>query len=307
MICGSERMKKSIRKFVFIGLVLIFLVSLGTLLKLTVADPYFNRESNEKVQTSYHKNTDITLKKKFEELAVINSDIKGWIKIDHTVIDYPVLQSEEPTFYLDHDYEKNRSRYGSIFIDSNCKDGAKSKNILLHGHHMKDGQMFAAILKFSDAEFCKICPTITFEAPDCDENKWKIFSIFKTNTRPEQGKIFNYLVFSFGDDKSFLNYIYQLKIRSLVDTGVDISPNDQIITLSTCSYEFDDFRTVLAARKIRPDEDRSLDVDKIKANENPLMPECWYKKHGGKMPQYDDFELAYKSGKLDWVKDFEVY
>ncbi len=307
MSYGSEKMKKSIRKFVFFSLAIVFFMSLSALTKLTVVDPYINRESNEKVQTLYYKDTDIALKKRFEELETINSDIKGWIKIENTVIDYPVVQSDNPTFYLEHDYEKNKSRYGSIFIDSNCKDGVKSKNILLHGHHMKDGQMFAAILKFSDVDFCKACPTITFESPECYENKWKIFSIFKTNTKPEHGQIFNYLAFSFGDDRSFLNYIYQLKIRSLVDTGVDISPDDQIITLSTCSYEFDDFRTVLVARKVRINEDKNVDLNKIKANDNPLMPECWYKKYGGEIPKYDDFEYAYKTGKLDWVKDYKLY
>lgn len=296
-------MKNFKKIFILSALIVIFLISLGSLTKLTIIDPYFNREINEEIKSFYRKNAESPLKKRFQELAFINDDIKGWIKIDHTVIDYPVLQSDNPTFYLEHNYKKERSRYGSIFIDSKCKDGTESKNIILHGHHMKDGQMFANILKFSDVEFCKICPTITFESPGHDENAWKIFSIFKTNTIPSQGKIFNYLVISFGDSKSFLNHIYNLKIRSLVDTGVDINADDQIITLSTCSYEFDDFRTVLVARRVRENEDKTVDSNKIKSNKNPLMPECWYKKYGGTPPVYSDFESAYHAGEIDWFNE----
>lgn len=296
-------MKNFKKIFILSALIVIFLISLGSLTKLTIIDPYFNREINEEIKSFYQKNAESPLKKRFQELAFINDDIKGWIKIDHTVIDYPVLQSDDPTFYLEHNYKKESSRYGSIFIDSKCKDGTESKNIILHGHHMKDGQMFANILKFSDVEFCKICPTITFESPGHDENTWKIFSIFKTNTIPSQGKIFNYLVISFGDSKSFLNHIYNLKIRSLVDTGVDINADDQIITLSTCSYEFDDFRTVLVARRVRENEDKTVDSNKIKSNKNPLMPECWYKKYGGTPPVYSDFESAYHAGEIDWFNE----
>ena len=294
-------MKEWLRKAIFASSALIFIVSCILLIKLMIIEPSISKKINEEAKSIYYNNMDSPASLRSQPLVSINSDIKGWIKIDNTVIDYPVVQSEDPYFYLNHNYKKESSNYGSIFIDSNCKEGVNSKNIILHGHHMRDGQMFADLMKFSDFEFYKACPIITFNTNEHDI-KWKIISIFKTNTRPEQGKIFNYLVVSFANENDFLNYIYNVKIRSLIDTGVNIASSDQIITLSTCSYEFDDFRTVLVARKIRAGEEEKVDLNKAKISGNPLMPDCWYREYGGTPPSYSDFDTEYKAGKINWLK-----
>lgn len=295
-------MNEWLRRSILALSALIFLISCGILIKLLIIDPLVSKQANEEAKSLYYENDNpaISPVSRSKELLLINSEIKGWIKIDNTVIDYPVLQSDEPEFYLNHNYKKEPSRYGSIFIDSACKNGVDSKNIILHGHNMRDGQMFAGLMKFSDLEFYKNCPVITFNSNE-HNIKWKIFSIFKTNTRPDQGKVFNYLAISFSDDKDFLNYIYNARIRSLIDTDVDISSSDQIITLSTCSYEFDDFRTVLVARRIRAGEDESVDVSKAKKADNPLMPECWYQRYGGNPPPYSDFQTEYKANRINWI------
>ena len=277
-------MGKKVRNFLFVFFALVFCISLGVLIKLFVLDPNNFKKANDEIKAIYYNNyeksenddANVTLKKSFDNLSLINEDIKGWIKIDNTVIDYPVLQSSDPTFYLDHNYKKEYSRYGSIFIDSECKEGIHSKNIILHGHHMRDGQMFADILKFADLNFYKSTPAISFNTKEYI-SKWKIFSIFKTNTKPEQGEIFNYLAVAFANDASFLNFIDNLKIRSLLDINVDIIASDQIMLLSTCSYEFDDARTVLAARRVRQGESESVDTSTAKKNENPLKPSGWNK------------------------------
>lgn len=298
-------MKNWLRKTILSVAILIFVVSFSLLIKLLVFDPYVSNKIQNEAKDLYYNSSpphpsENTIGK-FTELLKINNEIKGWIKINNTIIDYPVTQSENSTFYLEHNYKKETSRYGSIFIDSACKNGANSKNIILHGHHMRDGQMFAGLLKFSDLDFYKTSPVITFDSIDRDM-KWKIISIFKTNTLPDQGKIFNYLVFSFMNDESFLNYVYKIRIRSLIDIPVDINENDQLITLSTCSYEFNDFRTVLVARKVRLNESESVDTESAKKATNPLMPECWYKKYGGSPPVYSDFYSDYKSGKIPWYQ-----
>ncbi len=295
-------MKKWLRKAIFILSLLVFIGSSGVLIKLTVVDPSVSKRAAQEAQEIYYKKTEQQdTQSPFEGLSLINDDIKAWIKIDNTVIDYPVVQAtaDDPTFYLDHNYKKEQSRYGSIFIDAACENGVDSKNILLHGHHMKDGQMFAGLLKFSDLGFYKENPIINFNTPEQDI-KWKIFSIFKTNTRPDQGKVFNYLVTSFPDNKSFLEYMYNVKIRSLIDTGVNVTDTDQIITMSTCSYEMEDFRTVLVVRKLRAGEDEFENVSSAKKVSNPLMPEAWYQSRGVDPPQYPDFETAYKNKKIDW-------
>jgi len=105
----------------------------------------------------------------FKKLQKINSEIVAWINVPHTNIDYPVLYHKEDTlhsqYYLYNNYEKNYSQYGSIFIDFRSQQGVKSKNVIMHGHHMMDGSMFANLLKYGktsiDMNFYKKSPTFT--------------------------------------------------------------------------------------------------------------------------------------------------
>ena len=84
----------------------------------------------------------------------INKDVKAWIFISGTAIDYPVLYSADKSeFYLNHNYKKQKSRYGSIFIDPTCENTINAKNIILHGHHMKDGSMFRVLKNYQDIDF----------------------------------------------------------------------------------------------------------------------------------------------------------
>ena len=118
------------------------------------------------------------------------------------------------------------------------------------------------------------------------QGDWKIISVFKTNTLKEQGELFNYLMVDFANDKDFLDFVYDVKIRSIIDTPVDVGKNDRLITLSTCSYEMKDFRTV--------------DVENAKLSGNPLMPSGYYSSHGGKSPEVNGFEKDLAAGKLSW-------
>ncbi len=261
----------------------VFVICAGVLIKLLLIDPYLLNKSNEKLKNIYHSDG-ISMDDRFKSLLEINSDIKGWIFISGTQIDYPVLQKEDDAdFYLTHNYKKEVSRYGSIFIDNGCKLGADSKNIILHGHHMHDGQMFADLMKFSDVEFYKQNPVIEFDSL-WEAADWKIISVFKTNTLPEQGTIFNYVVPVFRNPGDFLKFVSNVQARSLIDIPVDVEENDRLLTLSTCSYEFEDFRTVVVARKVRQGESRTVDTNLAKKSDNPLMPECWYERYGGSKP-----------------------
>lgn len=299
-------MKKILQRVILGAAIMVFVGSCGLLAKLLIYDPYIADKSAGEAHELYYSSdagqnqlNDEGILRNFEELISVNKDIKGWIRIDNTNIDYPIVQSDEPSFYLSHDFKRSQSRYGSIFIDSLCKLGAESKNVILHGHHMRDGKMFAGLMKFSDLDFYKETPIITFDSIS-NRMKWKIISIFKTNTRPDQGEIFNYIRTSFINDEDFLNYIYNIKIRSLIDIPVDINEDDRIVTLSTCSYEFEDFRTVLVARKIRTGESESVNTANAIKSPNPLMPEVFYRRNGGTPPKYSNFSDAQKSGEINW-------
>ncbi len=293
------------RKIIFVLSVVVFVTSLAIIINLCFIEPYKNSKTMREIEELYYGDKEITNERgNLVDLLDVNSDIKGWIKINDTVINYPVLQSEETnsTYYLYRNYKKISSGFGSIFLDSLCDIDKPSQNLILHGHNMRDGSMFGNLLKYDSLDFYKEHPTIIFDTI-AEQADWKIISIFKTNTLESQGEIFNYLKIDFANDNDFLNFVYNVKIRSLIETPVDISKNDSLITLSTCSYELDDFRTVVVARKVRQNENSAVAVQNAEINKNPLMPKGYYIRYGGEAPKINGFEKDLKDGKLTWYTE----
>lgn len=246
--------------------------------------------------------TDEQVRAQIKKLQEINPDIIGWIRIPNTVIDYPVLQSSKsnPEYYLYRNYKKEYTQYGSIFLQSGTAIDGSDQDLVLYGHSMNDGRMFASLLRFGDMDVYKQSPVITFNTAE-GGGKWKIISVFKTNTDESQGELFPYTYSHFNSDSSYLNFVYQVRQRSIINTGVDFNEKDTIITLSTCSYEFDGFRTAVVARKVREGEDPSVDTSKAVYNPDVVYPQCWYDRYGGSAPQWPEtFEEALEQGKIDW-------
>lgn len=276
--------------------ILVFLLSAAIVINELIIKPYKNADTMSKAQEMRDSNFDY-----LTSLKAINPDVVAWINIPQTVIDYPVVHPTEEEgydYYLTHDYKKSYTIYGSIFVDLACGVGdgcLDAKNIILHGHNMKNGSMFAQILKYSDVEFYKSSPILTF-----DNSQWEIFAVIKTNTLESQGEPFKYLQYSFASDDDFLNFVHQVRSRSLIDTDVKINEDDQIMTMSTCSYEYKDFRTALYARKVREGEDTNIDVSQAKLASTPLWPDCYYEDHNVSKPIVQDFKTALSTGKIKW-------
>lgn len=317
--------KEKVRKVVLDLAIIVFVVTASILVKVLVIDPFINNMKyneirqmvkSDEVEISTEITTDpqgnkvvrqVKKSKNWDELKKINSDVIGWVSIDDTNIDYPVLQHEGDTidyqYYLYKDIYKNYSGYGSIFADFRSNKAGDSKNIILHGHHMNDGSMFQNLMNYGkysiDLDYYKEHPVINFDTPNGDET-YKIISIFKTSTLDQHGEFFDYLVGSFQSDAEFMNYVYLVRERSLVDTGVTCNEDDQLLTLSTCSYEYSDFRTVVVARKTRTGENMKVDTSKAKANPDPLWPDVYYNNNGGTKPKVTTFKTASKVGEIDW-------
>lgn len=240
---------------------------------------------------------------RFVNLQKVNSDIVGWIKIPNTIIDLPVLQAStnRADFYLTHDYNKNYSFYGSIYADCHAPAaGGKSRSIILYGHSLNSGRMFTQLKNYKELNFYKATPAFTFDTVD-GQSQWKVISVFLTNTLSEQGEPFNYMKTIFKNDSDYLNFVYQLRIRSIYNTGVSFNANDKIVLLSTCSYEFTDFREVVVARKVRAEESDTVNTDHAEYNNKALYPDCWYKKNGGTKPLWPStYEQAVKEKVLSW-------
>ena len=296
--CRGDSVSEKIRKIIFL---IAFLVLIGTTIYLVnyfiegwdaqnlISDAAEVWEDDN----SMNKNDD-GMFIGFETLKKQNSDIKAWIKIDGTNINNPVYQRKKSDkdgneFYVEHDMAKKPSRYGALFIDKNAKIGKvrNSKNVVIYGHHMRDGTMFGPLKSYTDISFYKKHPIIDFTTL-YQEGKYKVFSVFITNTieSHDNGEVFNYCRESFHSDSDFLGFIDDAKKRSIIDTGVDVSYDDEIITLSTCTYEFDEARLVVMARRVRDGETNITDTNAAKVNPNPLYPQIWYDLKGGKKPVF---------------------
>ena len=315
--------KEILRKSIVIVSVLVFLGALWALYYNMVFLSMQNAQLNGDIQRIAHVsssldgsseegNSDAPKKGNkssinWDELQKINKEIVAWIQIKDTQIDYPVLwhkgDDANDQYYLNHNYKGGYDSYGCIFLDYRCTKGLESKNIVMHGHHMNDGSMFGNLMKYGgtvgDLEFYQKHPTIVFDTPQGD-GVYKIISVFKTNTLSAHGKFFNYMVGNFQNEKDFMNYVYNVRIRSLINCPVDVNENDDLITLSTCSYEYTNFRTVVVARRVRVGEDAKVDVSKASLNSNPVWPEVYYSSHGGTRPTVTDFCTAYEKKQIDW-------
>lgn len=243
----------------------------------------------------------------WDSLKSINDEIKGWIYVPNTEINYPVLKHEGDgvgsQYYLHRNYDKSYLYAGSIFIDYRSKGGEDARHVITHGHNMNNGTMYADLLDYGkytgNMEAYKNAPVLFF-CTDEGVEQWVIFSVYKTNTLERHGTFFNYLVGDFETDAQYMNYIYNIKERSLFDVPVPMNEEDKIITLSTCSYEYTDFRTVVVARRVRQGEDIKPYIDGAKLNENPLWPDVYYTDHNATAPEITSFKTEYTAETLDW-------
>jgi sortase B len=242
----------------------------------------------------------------FMELLKVNEDVKGWITVPETNIDYVVLQSDgdNPEYYLTRDIERKEIKAGSLFLDAKCSIENNSQNLTIHGHNMTStDNMFHYLVKFKELNYYKERPILTFDTI-YQTGQWKIFAIFITNGSSEKEAFFDYTRPSFTDSEDFLNFVYQLKIRSLfnIDT-VDINENDQLLTLSTCSYEVKNYRTVIVARRVREKEAPTVDIEQVTVNPEPLYPDSFYYRYGGKAPKLTHtFREAQRLGEINWYR-----
>lgn len=226
--------------------------------------------------------------KKFEEMYNENNDLVGWVDIGGTDVSYPVMQADDNTFYLTHNFDKEESKAGSIFADFRGVI-SKSKhpdNYVLYGHDMKSGEFFEPLAEYKKIDFFKEHQTVTFDTI-YKEGKWKVFACFLTGGDPSQddGNFFNYYSVQNFDSKSeFNDYYDEVMKRTYFNTDVDVKYGDGILTLSTCSREYWNSRFVVIARRVRKGEDATTDTSSIVANEDRYMPKEWYEVQGLKSP-----------------------
>ena len=176
-----------------------------------------------------------------KDLSSINSDYQFWINVEGTNIDYPVVQGSDNDFYLNHDFNKNYLPAGSIFLDYR-NDFETDYNTVIYVHHMRNSTMFGQMEKFKKEDFFEKNKTITLTS----ENAIYEYEIFAIGVYDAD---FGYNTVNFNDEDDFNNFLDKILSKSMYSRNI-VNSSDKIITLSTCSYEYDNARTaIFAVRK----------------------------------------------------------
>lgn len=212
---------------------------------------------------------------KFYSFYKENEDIKGWLKIDGTNVNFPVVQTSDNDYYHRLGFNKEYDYYGTPYIDWEADVKKPSTNIIIYGHNIRnDGQMFNDLTKYKQLSFYKEHPLVSFDSV-YKTGTYKIFAAFITNNLAEHdnGNTFSYNAFvDAKDEADFNNFISEVKRRSIFDTPIDIKYGDELLTLSTCTYEFKDARFVLVARRVRDGENSEVDVSQAVVNDDAYYP-----------------------------------
>lgn len=189
---------------------------------------------------------------KVKELQQENSDIKGWIRIEDTNINYPLLQTTDNDYYVTHNYKKEKSSYGSIFINCNSNLKDSNSNVIIYGHDMKDNQMFKDLLQYQNKSFYEDHPTIKI-ATDEGEEEYEIVIAFKSRVFYQDEKnVFRYYnYYNFENENQYNKYINNCKKIQLYDTEKTATYGEQLITLITCEYSQENGRMVVVAKKVQ--------------------------------------------------------
>ena len=317
----SDSHNEKIRKSAMLAALCVFVVAAYIFVNNMFIIPMHNSAIISDIQTIFYEGTDSKsgsdknkiAERNWNKLEKINKEIVGWVKINNTKIDYPILWHKEDTadsqYYLWRNYNQEYYQGGttSIFMDWRSKKGMNSRNVILHGHHMEDGSMFTDLLKYGSTsgnlEFYKKSPVVYISTKKGGTVPYKIISVFKSNVDSSLGEYFDFYCGSFKNDAQYLNYIYNLRIRSLINCPVSVNEKDQLLSLVTCSYEFGDgsnFRTCIVARKCRKGESAEVDTGSASLNKNAVWPQCYYSRYGGTRPTVSTFRTEYKKGKLSW-------
>ncbi len=188
---------------------------------------------------------------KYKKLYQKNKKLIGWVKIDDTNIDYPVMQTVNNEYYLTHNFEQEYDKNGSIFMDKDCDPVKPSNNLIIYGHHMKSGNMFGDLNLYSSKEYWEDHPQIQFDTIYAT-GVYDILYVFRSRIYNQNEIIFKYYQFIDANSKDeFNSYMEEMQKMSLYDTGVTAYYGEQLLTLSTCDSAEEDGRFVVVAKKVK--------------------------------------------------------
>lgn len=180
----------------------------------------------------------------FQRIQAVNADIKGWLTVPGTNIDYPVLQNSkaEPDYYLHRNYKKQYTEAGSIYLQYDCNPQT-SRNTVVYGHHMLYDAMFTELTKYNYYSFWKAHQTFLYENAS-GKRSYEILAVLHVS--PDS---FSFNQTQFADDADFARFLSALQGKAIYNTEVPVTAKDKIMMLVTCSYEQRNGRTIIIGKQ----------------------------------------------------------
>ncbi len=257
------------RTILVVFLVLISLGCIGYFVKYTIDARNAERSAGEWAELKDSSvasfiSVETVLKKEYTQEIVIpeildeykalynkNKSLIGWIKIDDTKIDYPVMQTVNNEYYLKHNFDQKEDANGCIFLDCNCDVILGNTNYIIYGHHMNSGKMFGSLVKYGNKEFYEKHKYIQFDTI-YEKGTYEVMYAFRTHIYSADEITFKYYQFiDANSEAEFDSAMEEMSKLSIYDTGVTAVYGDRLITLSTCDYQEENGRFAVVAKKIK--------------------------------------------------------
>jgi len=180
-----------------------------------------------------------------------NPDVVGWIRIDNTKLDYPVMFTpDDEERYLRADLEGNFDMSGLPFIDKDCSMDPESDNLIIYGHNMQNGTAFRALMSYANQSFWEEHPTI-YLSTLYEERTYEIIAAFYDRVYYKNEDVFKFYQFiDYETEEEFNEAIANYQDKAQYDTGVTAEYGDRLITLVTCAYHVNNGRFVVVAREV---------------------------------------------------------
>lgn len=265
--------------------VVISLFISGTLFANRLLNENDNRSLYSDLQNMYTDEQSSTVDEsndilpRFSSLYLQNADIGGWIRINDTAINYPVMKNAGSDYYATHNFRQQTSSYGVPYFDSHnslISPEEENKALIVYGNNTGDGQMFSQMTAYRDAEFFKQHMTVELSTLYAS-NRWVLFGVMVLD--PEEINAFKYAKTTFKNDNAFLEHVAAIRSRSLLDTDIDVNAKDELILFVTQAqkeYGFESAVMVVVGRRLRDGETPlAIEDVEVSVNETVIMPRAW--------------------------------
>ena len=247
----SKKKKKTFLNIAIIACALVAVICVGILLS-----SHFEYKKGDNLMdgmTQYvstpqgSNGANETLTVDYDALAAINPDFIGWLYLDGTVINYPVVQGEDNTYYLNHVFEGEQHKYGSIFMDSRNHARFWDTNTVIYGHRMNSGAMFGSLIEYKNQEYYDQHPVFMLYTKE-QIYRLEVFAAYEIDAKMEN------VPFNFTTDEAYRAYLDSAMEQSDIQTGVSVDVTERIVTLSTCTKTSQSKRFIVQAKLVAVSE-----------------------------------------------------